>query len=207
MMPKSASQLKIPSGEKEIVPFFRQMLCSLHAMHSIGIWHEDLKPANILISEQGTPVLADFGLTTFSPVMKKISGGGGTLDFMSPEKIEVRLVWYQFDMHVAEPGSIQSLQNYPYNGAAADVYACGILLYKWLMNHHPYIRNRHDDTDEQIEERVLNSDMDFRMDVSPGSAGELIRKMIRSDPHRRWTVRSLWRELADQVEGSGTDGS
>jgi serine/threonine protein kinase len=92
MLPKSASQLPLPRPSSEVIPFFRQLLCSLHSLHSIGIWHEDLKPANILMTSEGKPVLADFGLTTFSPGFMKMNGGGGTLDYMSPEKIEVSLV-------------------------------------------------------------------------------------------------------------------
>ncbi|KAH8079670.1 kinase-like domain-containing protein [Filobasidium floriforme] len=166
MLPQSASSIRAPVPAERIIPFFRQLLRSLHSLHSIGVWHEDLKPANILMTETGMPVLADFGLTTFSPRLKRACSGGGTLDYMSPEKIE----------------------NRPYDGAASDVYACGILLYKWLTNHHPFIRDRTDDTDEVIENRILKGEIEFRMTREPGSAGELIWKMLRGDPLRRYTI-------------------
>jgi serine/threonine protein kinase len=92
MLPQSASSIRAPVPAERIIPFFRQLLRSLHSLHSIGVWHEDLKPANILMTETGMPVLADFGLTTFSPRLKRACSGGGTLDYMSPEKIEVG-VW------------------------------------------------------------------------------------------------------------------
>lgn len=89
MLPQSASSIRSPVAPERIIPFFRYLLRSLYSLHSIGIWHEDLKPANILMTETGMPILADFGLTTFSPRLKKAPSGGGTLDYMSPEKIEV----------------------------------------------------------------------------------------------------------------------
>jgi serine/threonine protein kinase len=92
MLPQSASSIRAPVPAERIIPFFRQLLRALHSLHSIGVWHEDLKPANILMTETGMPVLADFGLTTFSPRLKRACSGGGTLDYMSPEKIEVG-VW------------------------------------------------------------------------------------------------------------------
>ena len=188
MLPQSASSIRSPVTPERIIPFFRQLLRSLHALHSIGVWHEDLKPANILMTETGMPVLADFGLTTFSPKMRKAVSGGGTLDYMSPEKIEVGR-----PIRVGRTGfGADTLcvvcQNRPYDGAAADVYACGILLYKWLRNHHPFIRDRGNDTDEVIEDRIIKGECDFKMTREPGSAGELIWKMIRGDPVRRWTV-------------------
>lgn len=84
--------------------------------------------------------------------------------------------------------ALRDWQNRHYDGAAADVYACGILLYKWLRNHHPFIRDRANDEDEVIEDRILKGDIEFKMSREPGSAGELIWKMIRGDPLRRWTV-------------------
>jgi len=77
-----------------------------------------------------------------------------------------------------------------YDGAAADVYACGILLYKWLRNHHPFIRNKGDrkESDTVIEDRIMKGEADFKLERTPGSPGELIWKMIRADPKRRWTV-------------------
>jgi len=42
------------------------------------------------------PVLTDFGLTTFSPNLKKMRGGG-TLDYNSPEKVEVSITYRRCD--------------------------------------------------------------------------------------------------------------
>jgi serine/threonine protein kinase len=94
-------------------------------------------------------------------------------------------------------------QNRPYDGAASDVYACGILLYKWLTNHHPFIRDRTDDTDEVIENRILKGEIEFRMTREPGSAGELIWKMLRGDPLRRYTVSFLRKSTNDNESEQG----
>jgi hypothetical protein len=42
-----------------------------------------------------------------------------------------------------------------------------------------------------IENRILKGEIEFRMTREPGSAGELIWKMLRGDPLRRYTVSLL----------------
>ena len=85
------------------------------------------------------------------------------------------------------------------------MYACGILLYKWLRNHHPFIRNKGDrkESDTVIEDRIMKGEADFKMERTPGSPGELIWKMIRADPKRRWTVSVS----SEQIRSTCAEGS
>jgi serine/threonine protein kinase len=90
MIPKVATQLSCPLPASTFIPLFRSFLVALHAMHCLGITHEDLKPGNILMSATEEPIIADFGFSSFSPQGRKMSGGGGTTEYLSPEKVAVR---------------------------------------------------------------------------------------------------------------------
>lgn len=62
-----------PLTVREIVVFATQILSGLHNIHSKGLIHFDLKPDNILFSDRGEPLIADFGLAK----MKSYSGYAG----------------------------------------------------------------------------------------------------------------------------------
>ena len=92
---------------------------ALDAVHSRGLVHRDVKPANILLAGDGTARLLDFGIShSLSLPADELTGAGmtvGTLPYMSPEQLA-------------------GLQPEPAN----DVYALGAVLYEMLAGHRPY---------------------------------------------------------------------
>ncbi len=112
-----------------------QMADGLQAAHALGIFHRDLKPQNVMLSEGGLVKLLDFGLArrlrpedaTFDPAQptsaKPGQGAsphtvrGGTIRYMAPEQF------------VTGHSSVQS-----------DVWALGVLLYELASGHHPFAR-------------------------------------------------------------------
>jgi len=63
----------------------QQMLEGLHQCHSAGIMHRDVKPSNLLINDEGTLKLADFGLTTSFLTGNYLSNNVVSLYYRSPE--------------------------------------------------------------------------------------------------------------------------
>ncbi len=99
--------------------FARHVTAALAHAHERGIIHGDLKPANILLRNDGEPALIDFNLA------KECDGAapewaGGTLPYMSPEQLQM-LLGQRFQ-----------------TSATADVFSLGIILFEVIENRLPF---------------------------------------------------------------------
>ncbi len=106
-----------PSRAAAIV---NQVAGALDAAHAAGLVHRDVKPANVLLSNDHA-YLADFGLTRFAGSDTRHTTAGhflGTVDYMAPEQFH--------------PGP---------NDARADVYALGCVLFAALTGSPPFKRD------------------------------------------------------------------
>ncbi|CAM9347030.1 unnamed protein product [Pylaiella littoralis] len=97
--------------------YFRQMLSALEICHSSGIAHRDIKPENILLDNNFQLRMADFGL---SSIMEDENGvcytECGTRSYMAPEV----------------------LAKQPYDGAQADLWSAGVVLFIMLAGNPPF---------------------------------------------------------------------
>ncbi|MEX2288375.1 MAG: serine/threonine-protein kinase [Planctomycetaceae bacterium] len=111
----------------EVVCWIGSRLASaLDYAHRRGVLHRDVKPANVLLSAEGVPKLADFNISFCS----KLSGAtpaayfGGSLAYMSPEQLEACN-----PNHSREPESLD---------ARSDLYALGVVLWELLAGSRPF---------------------------------------------------------------------
>ncbi len=121
-----------PLAPEVVVGVADQLASALHAAHSQGVAHGDVKPANVLVgedSEGGAPYcyLTDFGLA--EPLRLRASGDAGpagtlgSIAYLAPERI----------------GGERP-------GAAADVYSLACMLYECLTGQAPFQR----ESDEEV---------------------------------------------------------
>ena len=101
----------------EALPLYEQMLSALASAHRAGLVHRDVKPENVLITDDGRVKVADFGLARAVASTTNHTSGLviGTVSYLSPEQV---------DRGVAD--------------ARSDVYAAGIVLYEMLVGEKPY---------------------------------------------------------------------
>lgn len=104
---------KGPLCLEEALTLFREVAIALSHAHNKGILHCDLKPANILLDQDGSPRLADFGQARLA---EDHSPALGTWFYMAPEQAHL----------TAEPD------------ARWDVYALGVVMYRMLTGQTPY---------------------------------------------------------------------
>jgi serine/threonine protein kinase len=90
----------------------------LHAAHQSGIIHRDVKPANVLIREDLSPVVIDFGLARDLQNRVSFTKSGaamGTLIYMAPEQL------------LRDPGAVDR---------RTDIYALGLVLYRAMTGNN-----------------------------------------------------------------------
>src|SRR5262245_60816419 len=114
-------QGRLPAGEATAL--FREMAVGLMHSHGKGVLHCDLKPANILLDQDGKPRLADFGQSRLS---HEQTPALGTLFYMAPEQAHAQAV----------------------PDARWDVYALGAIFYAMLTGSPPH---RHEKSVTEIE--------------------------------------------------------
>ena len=125
-----------PMTEQEVRDILPQILDALKSIHDAGIWHLDLKPANILINKSGLVKLIDFGA---SKQLNAQKGGATTSTAIS----------YTNGYAPRE----QMEQNYEKFGPWTDIYALGATLYNLLTNNKPPLPSDIDDdvtTDKHV---------------------------------------------------------
>jgi serine/threonine protein kinase len=117
-----------PIAERKVREIFLQLLDALKAVHDAGMWHLDIKPANIMLDKENNVKLIDFGA---SKQLNSQKGGATTSTAIS----------YTNGYAPRE----QMEQNYDKFGPWTDIYALGATLYNLLTKNRPPMPSDIDD--------------------------------------------------------------
>ncbi len=103
---------------KEAVHFVTQILRALQHAHDKGIVHRDVKPQNIMLLQNGSIKVTDFGIASFSRSETATiaeNGAIGSVHYISPEQAKG-----------------------DFTDAKADIYSVGVLMYEMLTGQLPF---------------------------------------------------------------------
>jgi serine/threonine protein kinase len=179
----SLEDLLVKQGQlpaAQATEIFREIAVGLMHSHGKGVLHCDLKPANVLLDQDGKPRLADFGQSRLS---HEQTPALGTLFYMAPEQADQRAL----------------------PDARWDVYSLGAILYAMLTGHPPH---RHEKAVTEIESAanlddrlaryrrlILQADPpDEHRHISgvDHDLGEIIDRCLTPNPQRRFqTVQAV----------------
>lgn len=132
-----------PLSIDESTGFTGQILDGLAAIHEAGIIHRDIKPQNVLMSEQRLLKLTDFGIARLESASAGLTESGtalGTAAYMAPEQ-----------------ASGQQL------GRETDLYAVGVILYEMTTGRLPFPG----DNPVQVMYRHVNEDPPPPRSINP----------------------------------------
>ena len=168
-----------PMPPHAVVAVLRPVLGGLAAAHRAGLVHRDVKPENVLISDDGDVKIADFGL------VRAVAAAGitsasvilGTAAYLSPEQVR--------------------------DGSAtprSDVYSAGILTYELLTGRTPFTG----DSALSIAYRRLDNDVpppSAAIDGVPPQFDEFVQRATARDPaHRYADATEMGADLAAIAE-------
>jgi serine/threonine protein kinase len=157
--------------------------------HERGILHHDLKPANILLTDEGQPMLLDFNLAEDTKRIKNASVAhiGGTLPYMAPEHLEA----FHHGKHPVD--------------ARSDIYSLGVILYELLTRRHPFPVRRgpvQELLPAMLQDRLQPPPRVRRWNRAVSPAGEsIVRHCLEPDPMRRYqSARELQVDLERHLQ-------
>jgi len=156
-------QQKILSCEA-IIPVFIQTLEGLQHAHKKGIFHRDIKPSNIILAEDGTIKLMDFGIAKMAGEQRitQVNRVVGTVEYMAPELIQGK-----------DPS------------AASDLYAVGVTMYELLTGKLPFENS----TDFNLMQEILKKkplSPEKLNSAIPKSLANIINKSLEKKPENRF---------------------
>uniref|UniRef100_A0A6V7QVE3 non-specific serine/threonine protein kinase n=1 Tax=Ananas comosus var. bracteatus TaxID=296719 RepID=A0A6V7QVE3_ANACO len=145
--------------------YFQQLIDGVDFCHTKGVYHRDLKPENLLLDSQGNLKISDFGLSALPDQgVSLLRTTCGTPNYVAPEV----------------------LSHKGYNGAIADIWSCGVILYVLLAGYLPF---------DEVDLTTLYSKIERAEFSCPSwfsvGAKSLIRRILDPNPETRIRIEEI----------------
>ncbi|XP_002963272.2 CBL-interacting protein kinase 32 [Selaginella moellendorffii] len=147
--------------------YFQQLINAVDYCHSLGVYHRDLKPENLLLDSNGNLKVSDFGLSAL-PQQFRADGllhtTCGTPNYVAPEVIS----------------------NKGYDGAPADLWSCGVILYVLMAGFLPF----EDSNIMNLYRKIFRAEFKVPSWFSPG-VRKLLAQLLHPNPKKRITIPQI----------------
>ncbi len=150
--------------------------------HQNNVLHRDVKPANIMLTREGKPVLGDFGIAKLlekenpDGTLTEVNTGVGTPEYMSPEQCRG-----EKDID-----------------GRSDEYALGIIFYELCTGSKPFSgKNATDVMIKQIQE-PLPKNWEHSANL-PSAVVKVIRRALEKDPKKRYATMAEFAEKLHEL--------
>lgn len=171
--------------DKETARLLHDVAEAVDYAHRAGIVHRDLKPDNILVSKEGCPLVADFGLAKWHHDGTMLTQTGqvlGTPHYMSPEQAS---------------GSSDS-------NPASDIYSLGAILYALLTGQPPHAGTSPVEILRSLSQDEPAFPRQIRRDVPPDLENICLKAMQPEPAARYSTAREMALDLERYLSGEPT---
>ena len=152
--------------EREVLYYANQILSALDYIHSKGIVHCDIKPQNIILLQNGSIKVADFGIARLDAMLDRSKERSdvalGTVYYVSPEQAQGKAP-----------------------KAESDLYSLGVMLYEAMTNRLPFY---HDNANEVAKMQINKEPTPpsvYRHDISIGLE-QIILRAMEKNPKKRY---------------------
>ncbi|GAN07657.1 hypothetical protein MAM1_0170d07159 [Mucor ambiguus] len=161
-------QVATPYTESTSRYYFRQMILGIEYLHCNDIVHRDIKPDNLLLSDNNILKIVDFGVSEmFVKGDDALKSTAGSPAFMPPE------------LCTADRGS-------PISGRAADIWSMGVTLYCLVHGRVPFSN----ESLLGLHEMILNDPVQYSRNLSENLV-DLLQKLLEKDPSKRILMQDI----------------
>jgi serine/threonine-protein kinase len=154
------------------VDIISQTCRGLHAAHEKGLVHRDMKPSNIIVLEDDSVKIIDFGMAHTADSHSR-TGLKGTLLYMAPEQAEMKAAT-----------------------ALSDIFALGVVAFETLTRRRPFEGSTERDIVQAILHQIPPPASDLNPMVSP-TVARVIHKAMAKQPYHRF---SSARDFGDTLQ-------
>ncbi len=174
------SGIDLPTRLAEIKRLLPPLADALTYAHERGMIHRDIKPSNVLFNEQGSPVLADFGLAKLIRTTGLTATGTtiGTPSYISPEQGMGREV-----------------------DQRSDIYSLGVIAYEMLVGAVPFDADTPFGVIMKHVQEPLPSVIDIIPGLSPDVDVVLFRAMAKNPEERYRSATTFMDDLIASLSG------
>ncbi|KAH8737721.1 kinase-like domain-containing protein [Ilyonectria robusta] len=156
-----------PFDEEKCRFWFRDLILAIEYLHAQGVIHRDIKPDNLLLSDDDVLKVVDFGVSEIfeKPQNMRISKSAGSPAFLPPELC-------------GKHGDV--------SGTAADIWSMGVSLFCLKYGRIPFNRDGMLD----MYDAIKSDEPQIPEDENPDFV-DLIRKLLDKNPETRITMKEI----------------